>query len=512
MGTHRFREALVRLAQQPRELAKSLGRLIPGAAAQGLTLISLDGQWLKLLQVEGLGPARRITKLFACPVEGKTAEEVTTAFQAMCATEGVAPRDVLVANPSHLSTVRLFALPSTDVREIRDIVDLQAEKHTPYAKDEVLIDFSVLERDRSGYSRVLLVIAHQDVIHRPVRLIETSGWTLDHVGCELEGLVGWSRLLKRRPSASSAPGASMVLDVDSRTTTILIMHQDQPQFYRNIAMGAEQLQGDLGQWGAKLVGEIQRSVESDESEGWAGKLQEVFLTGRCTRLPDLTPLLEDALKVPVSRVEPWGAQALPEHLRSAVERLPEVSFAGLVGLALATSDINLTPQGTKLRHAFEARAKALVVLACQGIGALVLASLLIIGQAQKSQRYYAMLSRVYRQSEVEAVSVQEALQQLEFIKRRFQRRGELLGAVETLARLSPEGIRWTTLTYLADQGLTLKGTSEVLPKVYEFVASLDGTHLLGRVEPKRVAKRKSGDADVTDFEINCPLGHPGAAP
>ncbi|MDP3766834.1 MAG: hypothetical protein Q8S13_02360, partial [Dehalococcoidia bacterium] len=189
MTRRRTRDALLELLLQPRNAARSLSRFVAGGAAAGQTLVALDGQWLKLLQVEGAGAARRIVKVAAAPVEGAGPEELVKAFNELCRVEAVAPREVIVAHPTHLSTIRLFSLPSTDAKEIHDIVDLQAEKHTPYAKEEILSDFKILERDRAGYSRVLLVIAHQDVVQRAVRLIETARLPLDQVAAEFEGLI-----------------------------------------------------------------------------------------------------------------------------------------------------------------------------------------------------------------------------------------------------------------------------------------------------------------------------------
>src|SRR3990167_1486617 len=141
---------------QPRNLARALRQRMAGAVPHSRTVMSLDGQWLKLLQVEGPAAQRRITKLLACPVKGAGAEELRKTLVEACATEGIAPHDILIANPTPLCAVRIFSLPSTDPKEIRDIVELQAEKHTPYAKDEILTDFQIMERDRPGYSRILL--------------------------------------------------------------------------------------------------------------------------------------------------------------------------------------------------------------------------------------------------------------------------------------------------------------------------------------------------------------------
>jgi Tfp pilus assembly PilM family ATPase len=457
------------------------------------------------LQVEGPPQARAIRKLFACPVAGKSPEEVEKTFSQQCATEGVAPTDVLVGNPAHLCTVRLFSLPSTDQQEIRDIVELQAEKHTPYAKEEIVTDFRVLERGRAGYSRVLLVIAHQDVIHRAVRLLERSGVPLERLGCELEGLINWFQLVKRRAGAPPAAGASLVIEVDEGMTTFLVMHQGQPQFHRTLPTGTAQLHDDPAQVGQRLLSELQRSLEAVDAEGGTAKIQEVLLTGRIERLGELKGVIEQGLGLPVSLVAPWVEPELPEAARKACERLPDVSFASLVGLALAPSEIDLTPQTTKLRQVFEVRARSIVLLACQGMAALVLITCLMIGRAQKEQRYYTVLQRTYQERTQETARVTEALEQIEFVKRRLRQRGQLLEAVNELAKLSPPGIQWESLAFTQGETVVLKGVSAVLPKVYEFVASLEAVPLFRQVEAKRVSKRKAGGADVTDFEIHCSL-------
>ena len=501
----RIRDALLTMALQPRKLAKSLSGLTAGNLSQGLTVISLDGQWLKLLHVEGPGLSRRITKAFACPIEGSSPEEIEKLFKETCATEGVLLRDVLVANPTHLCTVRIFSLPSTDPKEIRDIVDLQAEKHTPYAKEEILTDFKVIDRERSGYSRVLLVIAHQDVIHRSVRLVERAGGALERVGCELEGLVNWFHLVKGSAGAKGTAGASLVVEVDGGTTTLLVVSRGQPQFHRSLATGAEHLEEDFAHAGERLVGELQRSIEGVDAEAGGTKIETVLLTGKSERLIELKALIEQGLGLPVTLISPWEGRTALDAVRASWEQLPDVSFASLVGLACAPNQIDLTPPTTKLRQAFEARARALVLLGCQCVGVLILISLLIIGRAQKEQRYYTKLRSTYEQGAQEAFQVEDGLRQLQFVKERLRQQGQALSIVELLATHSPPEIRWESFTYTDGEGVILKGVSTALPKVYEFVAALDGTPPFGKVETRRVAKGKGEEEGVTNFEIVCPL-------
>lgn len=503
MGRNRVREALLELALKPRRLAQSLSLLIPQVASQGITVLAMDGQWLKLVQAEGSPRHRRLSRVCACPIAGKSTAEVEAAFKELCATEELTIRDLLVANPTSLCTVRLFTLPSTDPKEIRDIVELQAEKHTPYAREEITFDFSVIDADPSGYSRVLLIIVHQDVIHRSVHVVERSGAMLERVGCELEGLINWVHLVRAKAGGQSDGEASLLMDVDGGSTTVLALQQGQVRFHRNFAVGAEQLQTEPSQAGERLVNELLRSLEAVEAEGQTGKLAEVLVTGRIERLEGLKEAIERATKLSVRLIAPWEVQELSSAMQEACTRLPDVSFAGLLGLALAPSDVDLTPQATKLHQVFEARARALVLLACQTLAMLVVLTVLMVGRTQQQQRYYERLRQTHQQSERETALIQEQLAQVAVIKQRLRSRGQLLETVQALTRLSPPEIRWKSLTFSRDDAAVLKGVSEVLPKVYEFVAALNQVPPFGIVEAKRVAKQRSEDADLTEFEISC---------
>jgi hypothetical protein len=158
-----------------------------------VTVISVGDRWLKLLHATGREPFRRVDLLLAHPIAGTDPDEILNRLKEVWGLKGLKPGAVLIANPSHLTTVRLFTLPSVDPKEIQEIVALQAERHTPYAKEEILTDHLVIESDRSGYSRVLVIISHQDVVHRGLRLVSGMGWPFEKVGFEWEGLAHWFR-------------------------------------------------------------------------------------------------------------------------------------------------------------------------------------------------------------------------------------------------------------------------------------------------------------------------------
>ena len=475
-------------------LPAMLGQLAP-RGAHGLTVLFIDGRWLKLLQVAG----GRISTLLAQPIEGMSDEEILVWLREACQQRGFEAGTVLVANPSHLTTTRLFTLPSTDPVEIRDIIELQAEKHTPYAKEEILTDFRVLETDPSGYSRVLLILSHQDIVHRALRLLEGMGWVLERVGFELDGLTNWLQLAQ--PEAGD--GVILVAEMDAETTTLAAVKQGKPYFHRSLAMGLSFLAAHPDDGVAKLCDEFQRSIEAFEAEGFNMPITGIVLTGQAERVPELKERLQQTLELPTSALSAFAPAEAPEDAGSSGERLSQVAFASLLGLALKPSETDLTPKALKLHRSFEARAKALVTLGGQAIGILLLVSCLIVAKAIRNERYYTRLFHEDQMLSGQVHVMESSIDEIKLVQDWLDRRNRLLEAVAEMNKRTPDTIQWASITYTADGQLILKGVSEEIPKVYDFAGELRSSGQFASVEARKVTKRRVEDQNVTDFELLC---------
>ncbi|MBI3322555.1 MAG: pilus assembly protein PilM [Candidatus Omnitrophica bacterium] len=464
------------------------------------TIVIAGDQWLKVLHASGRGANRKVDALLAHPIAGMSEEEVHAWLKQAWTERGLEPGEVLLANPSHLTTVRLFALPSTDPNEIRDIVELQAEKHTPYAKEEILTDFLVVESDRSGYSRVLVVISHQDVVHRGLRLVEAMGWPLHRVGFELEGLIHWFR------AGQPVDSDTLVVDIDSETSTLLILQGGRPCYYRSLGIGSKQLAEDPTGGPARMLTEVQRSLETFEQEGQNIKAARVVLTGQAGRFPDLGASLQQALSLPSAVVPSTEKSSLAERALKDAEQAQQVSLASLLGLAMGPGEVDLTPKTIKLHRTFEVRSRALVRVGCQLIGVLLLLSMLAVGKSYKAERYHAWLRTQYEEVGREAGSISEFVDQMKVVEAWLEGGGELLESVVELYRYTPESMRWSALAYTRGEQVSLRGTAPEIPQVFDMVAQLQRSPVFSSAEARRTTKKKVGEEDVTEFEIVCGLG------
>jgi len=506
MGTRPLAQRLKRIVSLAslRRVPGRISQWMPNTA-QGLTVLSVDGRWLKLLRVSGWQSARKITALLAHPIDGMSDDQVLDWLKQACAARQLEPGPILIANPSHLTTTRLFSLPSTDPVEIRDIVELQAEKHTPYAKEEILTDFRIVDTDRVGYSRVLLILSHQDVVYRALKLVEGLGWPLERVGFELEGLIAWAQ--GAVPAASTQP--VLVVELDRETATLVILQRHQLYFHRSLTMGAAHLLSDPDAGIAKLITEFRRSLEAFESEGLNLTISGLIVTGLARRVSHLQERLQQELTLPTTVIPPFDRCEFTDPAIAEQESITQVSFTSLVGLTLGPSVVDLTPKALKLHRTFEDRAKVLVGLGCQVMAVLLLVCCVIMGKANTDERYHARLLHEYDVSSQRTQQLHTLTEQLALVKQWLHHRSTLLDAIAEFSRQSPEAIRWDSLTFAQGDQVVLRGVSEEMPKVFDFAAALKPFPLCAAVETKRVTK-KASEQEGTRFELICSLGAPAS--
>lgn len=485
----------------PQLAFEQLAKWLPSAASKSITILSVDQQNIKLLHAAASGRGRAVNALICLPLQESDPVAASNQLKKLCKEQGIEPETVLIANPTHLTTMRVFSVPSANSREISDIVDLQAEKHTPYSKDEILTDFSILESDPSGYSKVLLVISHNDVVNRALRLIETMEWSLDRVGLAAEGLVSWLRIA--RPQLMKTAVALVDIDVD--VSTAVVLEQGRLLFSRSLPFGIHELIAEPSGMPSRLVGELRRTLEVFEAEGWKTVPKAIVLTGQVERLPDLAGQIQKNLDIPAEAVTAVEHFTLSPAVLSTHAEAGQVSFASLLGLAASSGSIDLTPKALRLHRAFELRTRSLITLGCQCLALLVLAAGLVVFRSAQHERERRAMKLEAAHAEQEANDLDFSLKQVELVRSWLSNRGQFLDLMLELNKQSSDAIKWDNFDYAQSERLVLKGTSTDMSKVYDLVAALEKSPLFSKVETRKVTKRRDGEANLTSFELSCDL-------
>jgi Tfp pilus assembly PilM family ATPase len=216
---------------------------------------------------------------------------------------------VRVALPDPIFTLRTLATDEVPPKreEARRFLRWQARDLLPFPQEEARLDFLTAPAATDGRPRATCLMARG-------RILAEYEDTLARAGLRAAVLDARSICLAQAASAALAQGTTGLLAVGEKRSTLLILHEGQPRFWRHLPEGREG-------WAAgdrtRLLREVTDSITySQESEGW-GALQSMHLTGPRFTAGEVASALGEWLSVPVTALDlgvALGAGGQPDDL------------------------------------------------------------------------------------------------------------------------------------------------------------------------------------------------------
>ena len=472
------------------------------------TIFQIDSNWLRLIQVKVFKRDKQVSMIKAIEIASLTDEQIALKIASLASELKINSRYLTLSIPRHLTTTRNLDLPSANPLEIKDMIELQIGKQTPYASDEVIKDYQILGSNADGYSKVLLVIVHRDIVGRYFKILESAGLKVQKVSFSSEGLLNWRSLVYREKLA--AEKVHILIEVDYDASDFEVVLNDKLVFGRSISLGFSQLPGQLEQWQKKFVEEVNHSIYAYQNE-IAGKEIDKIIISRPRLVGDSLSkdILEKEFGASVEIIDQFKDIPLTEEGANSYNNLirTDLSFAGLVGLGLPSSEhkIDLVPQEHQIGKAVREKGKDLYLMGMLLVFILVAVSGVFLGRMYNKERYLGQLKQRLSEIQNKTKELNSMIRGIETIKDRVYTRGMSLNLIYEVHKVIPPGIHLVSLSFDGKENLTLRGESSEMSEVFNFVNKLEESDYFQNVKSKYATKRKVEDKEVTDFEISCPL-------
>ncbi|MDD5424785.1 MAG: pilus assembly protein PilM, partial [Candidatus Omnitrophica bacterium] len=328
-----------------------------------VTVIEIGNDWLKIAENSPSAPGRVISKVNLTKL-AQINEPVASALSRIFKENNLNKQGVVTYLPRNLVTVRVLEFPSTDPKEINDMVSLQVTKQTPYSKDEIYSSHKVVSSDREGYTKVMLVIARRSLVSERVDTLLNAGLTVEKVGVSTEGVFNWLCVAYPNELVSDVQRSVVVLDVDSNYSDFMVVRKEGPVFTRSILVGANQLMEELEKWQDKFVEEVRHSIDLYQGEQRGAKVVKVMLSGAGKNVRDLSGTLGAKLGVMVENAVPVKNMRIKDSTNVLQDpNLNFVSVSALFGIAVRHKelDLDMTPHDLRIQRKTEEKRKQLVV-------------------------------------------------------------------------------------------------------------------------------------------------------
>lgn len=477
---------------------------------KNITVIQIDNDWLRLIQVKQSKHRKIISTIRAQKITSLSDASVSKAISDLLKGVSINSKYLTLCVPRNLATIRNLELPSTNPLEIGSMIDLQIGKQTPYSTDEVIRDYEIIDSNADGYSKVLLVIVHREIISRYFSILEASELKPEKVSFSSDGLLNWYSLIDTQKSDTSK--ARALIELDYNTSDFEITVNNKMVFGRSIAFGINQLQNleQMNQWQEKFIDEIKRTIYSYQNEATGRDIEKMVITGPETAIGGLNrTLLESAVALPVEVVDQFHNILMAKNALNEYERLDNknLSFSGLIGIAMACGEhkISLIPQEIKIEKDVQERGRDLYVMGLLLIFILAAFSSIFLGRICSKEWHLGQLKQRLSEIQDKTQQLNNLVRITEAVKGRIRARSLALNLLYEIHRVISPEIHLASLSFHGQNSLSVIGVSNMMSEVFKFNSQLEESEYFQNVQIKYTTKRIADNKELTEFELLCSL-------
>lgn len=413
----------------------------------------------------------------------------------------IAKSAVIWVLPGDVVTAKSLDIPSIDKAEIESILALQAARHTPFSKDEILSSYIRLGNPKPNFTRVLLAVVKRETIKEKMVILKTAGLSMDTFLFAPESIAQfYGKIIKTK---KNEPPTALI-DVNMQSSNVMVLANGVLLMSRNVPIGIEPLVVDPDN--AKLMAdEVKVSFETFEHDSGSQKPGRVYFTTSHMAVDGLVPAITESVGIkPESLPYNKYIQGNKAIQASIAKDFADDAALDIIsaGVAAAKCQIELIPQEIK-----EQRAVAEQGMTTLKAGIFFMMTLVFVGIAFNSKVYFK--GQFLKQNLVEAYSSQSAevkklertINRTHILRKYLQERTIPLESLRELYRIVPQEI-YLSAVNMDDAGtITLQGISESMSKVFNFVTSLEASPLFEGVKTKSTATKKDRGKEVAAFEI-----------
>jgi len=461
------------------------------------TIVSLEihESLLKLCEI-AFFKHKPTVRLVSKKIPSQKNDDISREIAGLFAALGISRKRVLLNIPRHHVMAKFLRLPSTQEDEIRKMVGVESQKHTPYASEEIITGFRITEKRKDGYSNILMAVVHKNTVGRYLSIAKNAGLTVEKIALSSESLFKWHELVEKNLIKQNTPGVVLV-NADSEYIDIDFIKNRNLVSARAFSYGGREPADNK-----KAAEEIRKTIAYQKGRRLIP--DRILLSGAGGRIKELEPVLKDELEAPIEIIPQAKGLELDKSMRADTEG---VSFIELIGLAFKKDaiQINLLPQTLidendffHLRRRFR---KTLILLVCLG---LVCVGIFVKKIFDKS-RLLSMLNRKIEIMQPQITRIKKMQGDLKLIREEIQKKPLAIDILAEVYETTPQNIFLSALNYKSNRFLILKGNAPSLNEIIKFVNTLEKSNYFANVKIKYTAKKTGRDKQVTEFQIVCVL-------
>lgn len=480
------------------------------ASGKPLVVIEIGNDWLKIAESRPTARGMCITALKfvrLAEIKGPLQAALAKIFRNMKLTR----HSVITYLPRHLTNVRVMELPSTDPKEIDAMVNLQVGKQTPYSKEEIVSAHNIIDTEKEGYIKIMLVIAKRSIVAERVDILEKSGINLDSVAISSEGVYNWFMAAYAEAANEYYLKPIVLVDIDSNYSDFAVVRKGKLAFTRNVFIGANNILENRSEWLDKFVEELARSVERYRIEEKTVSVARIFLSGAAKNIEGLDRILSAKLDIPCEITDPAKGMRIKKNIGILPEEASKfISTSALFGMALKHNDIelDLTPPEARIHKVMDEKRKGLTFMGAIILSIATVFSSVMLADIYNKSIYLSRLKSKVSEIGESADEVRNMRMRINLVEKRLDAKGASINILNEIHKLTPGEVYFTNITIEEKKEVILKGRAQAMSDVFRFVTTLENSsYFMNAKTTYTTTKKEEAGGEYADFEVIAAYRH-----
>ncbi|MCF7872903.1 MAG: pilus assembly protein PilM [Candidatus Omnitrophica bacterium] len=470
-----------------------------------ITGLQIGNSWLTVVQLDISKGKKEVINIVKKDIKSLSVDKISKAIKDISKDIKIDSSSLTISVPYYFVTTRTLELPSVNPKEIKDMVDLQIGKQTPYNSEDVISNYQIVDIGTiEGYSRVFLAIVHKDIVQRQLDILEKAGLATDKVGLSSEGLLKWSQTIYKEVSEDKP---HILIDIGYNNSDFEIILRGKLIFSKTISVGAVNFKNDKEQALDKLNKAINHFIYDYQNAVINQDIEKGVVTGASLVVDSLDrKILEEKLGFDIEVKNQFDDISIKEDIKDdAKEDVFDLSLVGIFGLIFGykSLDINFLPHELVIEKEVKERAKDIYVAGVLLVLIPIFISGIFLERTYNKRVYLEKLKSKLTEVKNEANKLEKKIEKIKLIKKESNIKSVSLNLLfEIYNSISPE-IYLISISYDGEEKVTMRGTSSVMSQVFNFVDKLEKSEYFKNVETKYANVKKTDKGEVVDFEIIC---------
>ena len=494
----------LRFFQRP---LKELKQVIDDFRFKIITGIYIDNEkMIKLVQLKNTSSGLRVSKIILKEIDygkaqtEKEREEVlVNTLKEIAQNDKISSRNLVTAIPRHLSIVRYIILPSTDEKEIKQMMEFEVEKHIPFAIDKVERGFQIISK-ADNESKVILIAVKKETIDKYLSWFSKANLIPEII--DISSFATFNSFVNSDYTTGNV-GVTALVDAGQTTAEIGIVCENLLYFTRSILFNTKK-----NSWIEELLSEIKRSINVFRIESHNQEIDRMVLGGE--KLDDIKRVLQEELNLIVKTATPFKEIQLASYVNEKEGLNSAMSIP--MGLALRKVitnkiEVNLLPEEVIKQRQAQKKRKALKLwgffTSLVAICLITFASWIFLSREAGLKELDRKIAEV-KPGVIRVEKIQSQIQLLTYFTENQSQCLDILREL-SLSSVIPEDAYFTDLVFRKNKSVYLRGMTLSHSVVSQIVANLENLVYFKNVERSFSRANRIGNRDVVEFEIKCPL-------